>query len=108
MQSGLLCAPHGLTHTDPLVGGAASVTRGVPSPTLLVHQVVPEGRAQGELVVSAPPSEQGKKKQRNKRPPKSVEKPASRYKKRKKEEEEQARNLVCSSTDTLMTQLKQV
>ncbi|XP_036376198.1 histone-lysine N-methyltransferase 2C [Megalops cyprinoides] len=50
-------------------------------------------------------SEQGKKKQRTKRAPKSSEKPASRYKKRKKEEEE--RQVVFSSTDTLMTQLKQ-
>lgn len=49
--------------------------------------------------------EQGKKKQRNKRVPKSVEKPVSRYKKRKKEEEQQ---MAYSSTDTLMTQLKQV
>ena len=38
--------------------------------------------------------------------PKMGEKPASRYKKRKKEEEE--RQAVYSSTDTLMTQLKQV
>ncbi|KAG9356115.1 hypothetical protein JZ751_000959 [Albula glossodonta] len=49
--------------------------------------------------------EQDKKKQRNKRAPKSGDKPASRYKKRKKEEEE--RQTVYSSTDTLMTQLKQ-
>ncbi|XP_035272042.1 histone-lysine N-methyltransferase 2C isoform X3 [Anguilla anguilla] len=46
----------------------------------------------------------GKKKQRNKRVPKSVEKTVSRCKKRKKEEEPQ---MVYSSTDTLMTQLKQ-
>ncbi|KAJ8378007.1 hypothetical protein AAFF_G00249440 [Aldrovandia affinis] len=52
-----------------------------------------------------PQPEQDKKKQRNKRAPKSGEKPASRYKKRKKEEEE--RQTVHSSTDTLMTQLKQ-
>ncbi|KAJ8272620.1 hypothetical protein GJAV_G00091360 [Gymnothorax javanicus] len=48
---------------------------------------------------------QDKKKQRNKRAPKNGEKPASRYKKRKKDEEE--RQAVYSSTDTLMTQLKQ-
>ncbi|KAJ8375804.1 hypothetical protein SKAU_G00063840 [Synaphobranchus kaupii] len=48
--------------------------------------------------------EQGKKKQRNKRVPKSIDKPVSRCKKRKKEEEQQ---MAYSSTDTLMTQLKQ-
>ncbi|XP_064202618.1 histone-lysine N-methyltransferase 2C-like isoform X6 [Anguilla rostrata] len=52
-----------------------------------------------------PQPEQDKKKPRNKRAPKNGEKPASRYKKRKKEEEE--RQAVYSSTDTLMTQLKQ-
>ncbi|XP_036437673.1 histone-lysine N-methyltransferase 2C isoform X1 [Colossoma macropomum] len=50
--------------------------------------------------------EQGKKKQRNKRTLKvGAEKPQSRWKKRKKEQEE--RQVVYSSTDTLMTQLKQ-
>lgn len=49
---------------------------------------------------------QDKRKGRNKRNPKGGERPASRYKKRKKEGEE--KQLVHSSTDTLMTQLKQV
>ncbi|XP_041698131.1 histone-lysine N-methyltransferase 2C isoform X4 [Coregonus clupeaformis] len=48
---------------------------------------------------------QEKKKGRNKRNPKGGERPTSRYKKRKKEGEE--KQLVHSSTDTLMTQLKQ-
>uniref|UniRef100_A0A4W5NYJ7 Uncharacterized protein n=1 Tax=Hucho hucho TaxID=62062 RepID=A0A4W5NYJ7_9TELE len=48
---------------------------------------------------------QEKRKGRNKRNPKGGERPASRYKKRKKEGEE--KQLVHSSTDTLMTQLKQ-
>lgn len=51
--------------------------------------------------------DQGKKKQRNKRAPKiGAEKPQSRWKKRKKEQEEQ--QVVYQTTDTLMTQLKQV
>lgn len=49
----------------------------------------------------------GKKKQRNKRPPKmGVEKPQSRWKKRKKEQED--RQVLYPTTDSLMTQLKQV
>ncbi|KAL0966145.1 hypothetical protein UPYG_G00291500 [Umbra pygmaea] len=48
---------------------------------------------------------QEKKKGRNKRNPKGVERPASRYKKRKKEGED--KQLMHSTTDTLMTQLKQ-
>ncbi|XP_070989710.1 histone-lysine N-methyltransferase 2C-like isoform X2 [Oncorhynchus clarkii lewisi] len=48
---------------------------------------------------------QDKRKGRNRRNPKGGERPASRYKKRKKEGEE--KQLVHSSTDTLMTQLKQ-
>ncbi|XP_019900094.2 histone-lysine N-methyltransferase 2C isoform X3 [Esox lucius] len=49
---------------------------------------------------------QEKKKGRNKRTPKLGERPASRYKKRKKEGED--KQLVNSTTDTLMTQLKQL
>lgn len=51
-----------------------------------------------------PLPEPDKKKQRNKRAPKAGEKPTPRSKKRRKEEEERA----YPSTDTLMTQLKQV
>ena len=47
-----------------------------------------------------------KKKQRNKRAPKSGDRPAPRCKKRKKEEDES--QAVYSSTETVMTQLKQV
>ncbi|KAJ8012094.1 hypothetical protein DPEC_G00065110 [Dallia pectoralis] len=50
-------------------------------------------------------SGQEKKKGRNKRTPKGGERPASRYKKRKKQGDD--KQLVNSSTDTLMTQLKQ-
>ncbi|XP_077069572.1 histone-lysine N-methyltransferase 2C isoform X1 [Siphateles boraxobius] len=46
-----------------------------------------------------------KKKQRNKRAPKSGDRPAPRCKKRKKEEDES--QAVYSSTETVMTQLKQ-
>uniref|UniRef100_A0A4W6DHQ7 Histone-lysine N-methyltransferase 2C n=1 Tax=Lates calcarifer TaxID=8187 RepID=A0A4W6DHQ7_LATCA len=49
--------------------------------------------------------EQEKKKGRNKRAPKGGEKPASRYKKRKKEGDE--RQLMHSTSDTVMTQIKQ-
>ncbi|XP_050925963.1 histone-lysine N-methyltransferase 2C isoform X2 [Lates calcarifer] len=50
--------------------------------------------------------EQEKKKGRNKRAPKGGEKPASRYKKRKKEGDE--RQLMHSTSDTVMTQIKQL
>ncbi|XP_016897904.1 histone-lysine N-methyltransferase 2C isoform X2 [Cynoglossus semilaevis] len=49
--------------------------------------------------------EQEKKKGRNKRVPKGGEKPVSRYKKRKKEGDE--RQLLHSSTDAVMSQIKQ-
>lgn len=59
----------------------------------------------GSLEPSLP--DQGKKKQRNKRTPKmGAEKPQSRWKKRKKEQED--RQVLYPTTDTLMTQLKQV
>lgn len=52
-------------------------------------------------------TDQGKKKQRNKRTPKiGAEKPQSRWKKRKKEQED--RKVLYATTDTLMTQLKEV
>lgn len=47
-----------------------------------------------------------KKKQRNKRLPKSGDRPAPRCKKRKKEEDES--QVLYSSTEPVMTQLKQV
>ena len=60
-----------------------------------------------ELLEASGPEPGKRKQQRYKRGPKTgMEKPPSRYKKRKKEEEE--RQSVYSSTDSLMSQLKQV
>lgn len=60
-----------------------------------------------ELLEPSVPEQGKRKQQRNKLMHKNgVEKPPSRYKRRKKEEEEKP--IGYSSTDTLMTQLKQV
>ncbi|KAL4630959.1 histone-lysine N-methyltransferase 2C [Arapaima gigas] len=69
--------------------------------------VVVDNQLPGDTEIAALPIDHSKKKQRAKRAPKSTEKTVSRYKKRKKEDEDQGRMMMCSNTDTLMTQLKQ-
>ncbi|XP_029102170.1 histone-lysine N-methyltransferase 2C isoform X4 [Scleropages formosus] len=66
-----------------------------------------DSQLSGDMEVGSLAPDHSKKKQRTKRAPKSAEKAVSRYKKRKKEDEEQGGQIVCSNTDTLMTQLKQ-
>ncbi|XP_061096332.1 histone-lysine N-methyltransferase 2C-like isoform X3 [Conger conger] len=105
-------APHAPANQTPEDGLHSEDEGSMDSKTLLKHMPPDAGALRVTGVQSSNSSDiaclvlpkQGKKKRCNKRAPKSVEKPASRYKKRKKEEEQP---IGYSSTDTLMTQLKQ-